>query len=115
VTADIDGDPRNPIVTRQGADEEELFTGIDVPVEMSGLSIVPNPSVGPAMLHFPVADEVQDLRVINAVGQLVYQGPSATWTVQSVLGATPCFECLPCGAVDPDEGGWTDHVGRADE
>nr|MBP8879060.1 hypothetical protein [Flavobacteriales bacterium] len=26
-----------------------------------------------AMLHFPVADEVQDLRVINAVGQLVYQ------------------------------------------
>jgi len=73
VTADIDGDPRNPIVTRQGADEEELFTGIDVPVEMSGLSIVPNPSVGPAMLHFPVADEVQDLRVINAVGQLVYQ------------------------------------------
>lgn len=84
VTTDIDGDPRNPIITRQGADEEELFTAINVVAEMSGLAVVPNPSVGAAMLHFPVAGEVQELRVIDAVGRLVYQSqvPSGRTNVQ---------------------------------
>lgn len=84
VTTDIDGDPRGPFVTRQGADEEELFTALESDPTMGGLTLVPNPSTGPATLYLPRSTEAYDLNVVDAVGRLVHrsQVPPGRTSVQ---------------------------------
>jgi photosystem II stability/assembly factor-like uncharacterized protein len=87
VDVDIDGDARGPMITRQGADVEDVALPLQEALHAAGFSVVPNPSNGQTAIRLSEpALLASELRCLDSTGRLLFSSPIAVGTTSLQLG-----------------------------